>query len=167
MTVDTGNRHIERMEEVVGGKPRIVGRRITVADIAVWHERLGIGVDEISSEYDLSLSQVYGALSYYHDHREEIDDQMRESKAFASALKARTPSKIPDVARGDPAIRHGKPVIRGTSVPVHRIINTLAGGSTPAEICAEYGITDEDVRAALAYAGELVESEETRPTPPT
>ena len=100
MTVDIGNRHIERTAEVVGGKPRIVGRRITVADIAVWHERLGLGVDEICSEYDLSLSQVYGALSYYHDHREEIDDQMRESEAFASALEARTPSKIPDVAPG-------------------------------------------------------------------
>ena len=67
----------------------------------------------------------------------------------------------------DPAIRHGKPVIRGTRVPVHRIIHSLAGGSTPAEVCAEYGITDEDVRAAMAYAGELVESEQSHPIPLT
>ena len=28
----------------------------------------------------------------------------------------------------DPSIRHGKPVVRGTRVPVHRIIGSLAGG---------------------------------------
>ncbi len=60
----------------------------------------------------------------------------------------------------DPSIRHGKPVIRGTRVPVHRIIGSLAGGVTPEEVCEEYGIIDADVRAALEYAEELVEAEE-------
>ena len=63
----------------------------------------------------------------------------------------------------DPEIRHGKPVIRGTRVPVHRIIGSLAGGAAPEEICSEYGITDEDLRAALSYAEELIESEEAHP----
>ena len=35
----------------------------------------------------------------------------------------------------DPSIRHGKPVVRGTRVPVHRIIGSLAGGATPEEVC--------------------------------
>lgn len=65
----------------------------------------------------------------------------------------------------DPAIRHGKPVIRGTRVPIHRIIGNLAAGSPPEEICKEYDITDEDLRAALAYAQELIELEETHPLP--
>ena len=63
----------------------------------------------------------------------------------------------------DPSIRHGKPVVRGTRVPVHRIIGSLAGGATPEEVCEEYGIVDADVRAALEYAEELVEAEEAHP----
>ena len=65
----------------------------------------------------------------------------------------------------DPAVRHGKPVIRGTRVPVHRIIGSLAAGSSAEEICKEYDITDEDLRAALGYAQELIELEETHPLP--
>ncbi|MCE2440245.1 MAG: DUF433 domain-containing protein [Candidatus Latescibacteria bacterium] len=65
----------------------------------------------------------------------------------------------------DSAIRHGKPVIKGTRVPVHRVIGSLAGGSDPDEVCEEYAITDEDLRAALAYAEELIEHEETHSLP--
>ncbi len=61
----------------------------------------------------------------------------------------------------DPSIRHGKPVIRGTRVPVHRVIGSLAGGSDPNEVCTEYAITDEDLRTALACAEELIEYEST------
>ena len=57
----------------------------------------------------------------------------------------------------DPSIRHGKPVIRGTRGPVHRIIGNFAGGVTSEEVCEEYGIIDADVRAALEYAEELVD----------
>jgi len=65
----------------------------------------------------------------------------------------------------DPRIQHGKPVIRGTRVPIVRIIGGLAGGMTVEEITREYGIAAEDVRAALAYASELVEKEEYHPLP--
>ena len=65
----------------------------------------------------------------------------------------------------DPSIRHGRPVVQGTRVPVHRIIGSLAGGATPEEVCEEYGIIDADIRAALEYAEELVEAEETHPLP--
>ena len=63
----------------------------------------------------------------------------------------------------DPSIRHGKPVIRGTRVPVHRIIESLAGGVTPEEVCEECGLINADIRAALEYAEELVEVEEAHP----
>ena len=65
----------------------------------------------------------------------------------------------------DPAIQHGKPVIRGTRVPVVRILGGLAGGMSMDEIIQEYGVTDEDVRAALAYASEVIEQEEHHPLP--
>ncbi len=51
----------------------------------------------------------------------------------------------------DPEIQHGKPVIRGTRVPVARIVGGLAGGMTMEEIIREYEVAVEDVLAALKY----------------
>lgn len=64
----------------------------------------------------------------------------------------------------DPKVQHGKPVIRGTRVPVARVLGSLAGGMTSPEICREYGITKRDV-AALEFAAELVEDEQFHPLP--
>ena len=65
----------------------------------------------------------------------------------------------------DPDIQHGKPVIRGTRVPITRIIGGLAGGMTKEEIIREYEVTEEDINAALNYATELIEAEEFHPLP--
>lgn len=65
----------------------------------------------------------------------------------------------------DPKIQHGKPVIRGTRVPVARIIAELAGGMTREEVMNEYEIRAEDIAAALAYAADLVEADEFHPLP--
>jgi uncharacterized protein (DUF433 family) len=65
----------------------------------------------------------------------------------------------------DSEIQHGKPVIRGTRVPVVRILGGLAGGMTVEEITKEYDLSEEDVRAALAYASQLIEQEEHHPLP--
>ncbi len=65
----------------------------------------------------------------------------------------------------DPQIQHGKPIIRGTRVPVIRVVGGLAGGMSIEEIIREYGITEEDVLAAFSYAAELLESEVFYPLP--
>lgn len=52
----------------------------------------------------------------------------------------------------DAHVRFGKPVIKGTRVPVHIIVAKLGGGMLPEEVANEYGLTIEDVKAALAYA---------------
>ena len=65
----------------------------------------------------------------------------------------------------DPEIQHGKPVLRGTRVPITRIVGGLAGGMTKEEIIQEYEVTEEDISAALHYAAELIESEEFHPLP--
>ena len=65
----------------------------------------------------------------------------------------------------DPEIQHGKPVIRGTRVPVARIVGGLAGGMTEQELVREYEVTVEDIRAALTYAAQLVETEVFHPLP--
>ena len=65
----------------------------------------------------------------------------------------------------DPRILHGKPVIRGTRVPVSLIVGGLAGGMTFETIQREYEVTAEDIRAALEFAGQLVEQEAFHPLP--
>jgi uncharacterized protein (DUF433 family) len=73
METKTLDAHIEITPGIAGGKPRIAGHRITVQHIAIWHERLGKSADEIATDYDLTLADVYAALAYYFDHRAEID----------------------------------------------------------------------------------------------
>ncbi|MCD5409406.1 MAG: DUF433 domain-containing protein [Methanocellales archaeon] len=60
----------------------------------------------------------------------------------------------------DPEIRHGKPVIKGTRVPVDVILGSLAGGMEMEAIAKEYGIRKEDVLAAIEYAAKIVAREE-------
>ena len=72
---------------------------------------------------------------------------------------------MPDRIVIDPAIQHGKPVIRGTRVPVERDLGAPAGGMTTPEIVREYGVTEADVRAALHYAEQLVSAEAHHPLP--
>jgi uncharacterized protein (DUF433 family) len=52
----------------------------------------------------------------------------------------------------DPAICHGKPVIRGTRTPVTVVLGALAAGDSNEDIQKDYGITIEDIRACIAFA---------------
>ena len=53
----------------------------------------------------------------------------------------------------DPKIMVGKPVIKGTRIPVDAIIHRIAEGSTVEEIIQDYPrITRKDIKAALEYA---------------
>jgi uncharacterized protein (DUF433 family) len=55
----------------------------------------------------------------------------------------------------DPAIRSGKPVIRGTRITVSDILEYLAGGMSQEEVLQDFpDLMAEDVRAALAFAAE-------------
>jgi uncharacterized protein (DUF433 family) len=63
----------------------------------------------------------------------------------------------------DQAIRFGKPVIKGTRVPVDLVVGKLAGGMTLEQVAEEYEIEREDVLAALRYAAEAVAGEQVRP----
>ncbi len=65
----------------------------------------------------------------------------------------------------DPEIQHGKPIIRDTRVPVARVLGGLAGGMSFDDVCREYDLSPEDIRAAIRYAEELVEQEIHYPLP--
>lgn len=62
----------------------------------------------------------------------------------------------------DENVRFGRPVIEGTRVPVELVVAKLAGGMSVEDICEEYEITGEDVRAALGYAAHVLASEQVR-----
>jgi uncharacterized protein (DUF433 family) len=79
---------------VVGGKPRIAGRGISVQHIAINHERMGLPVSEIVDHYDLSFAEVYAALTYYFDNRDEIDEAIRRSEAYVAEMRRQTPSLL-------------------------------------------------------------------------
>jgi uncharacterized protein (DUF433 family) len=65
----------------------------------------------------------------------------------------------------DPKICHGKPIIRGTRLPVAIVLGSLVGGMTFEEVQREYSISIEDIRAAIGYANALVEREQHHPLP--
>lgn len=88
--------HIVRTPGVCGGKPCIAGSRIRVQDVYVWHELQGRSPDEIVSSFpQLTLADVYAALAYFWDYREEILREMREQEELVQQMKAQCPSKLP------------------------------------------------------------------------
>ena len=55
----------------------------------------------------------------------------------------------------DPAVRSGKPCIRGTRITVGDILGYLAGGMSEGELLADFPqLTHDDIRACLTYAAE-------------
>lgn len=73
--------------EIRGGRPRIAGTGVTVRRIAVWY-KLGHTPEEIAENWGyISLAQVYAAIAYYHLHREEIERDLAEEEAVASAIE--------------------------------------------------------------------------------
>ena len=102
MIAKTLDEHIEVTTGTCGGKPRIAGHRITVQQIVVWHERMGRSVDEIATEYDLDLSDVYAALAYYFDHRAEIDRAINGSEKWIDELRQAVPSPLKQKLQRDP-----------------------------------------------------------------
>jgi len=73
--------HISRKKEgVCGGEPIIIGTRISVS-LIVEMERVGHSVDEMVTMYPhINHAQIYDALSYYFDHKKEIDKIIDENK---------------------------------------------------------------------------------------
>ncbi len=101
--------HIELTPGVCGGRPRIAGTRIRVQDIYIWHELQGQSADEIVSQFpQLSLGDVHAALTYFFDHRDEIQQQMRADDALVETLQQKSPSKLQEKLKArnasDPAL---------------------------------------------------------------
>ena len=65
----------------------------------------------------------------------------------------------------DPEIMAGKPIIRGTRIPVNLILKLLGKGMTIKEILEDYPhLTKEDIQAALLYGAEVIANEDVLPS---
>ena len=70
--------YIERKRGVCGGRPVIKGTRFPVSSVAIHYHR-GLTAEDILHDFpQLTPTQVYGALAYYFDHREEIDADIEQ-----------------------------------------------------------------------------------------
>ncbi len=93
--------HIKITPGVNGGKPRIAGHRIRVMDIVLWHNKCGWSPDEIVSQFpQLTLADVYAALTYYWDHKKEIEVEIRRSEEVEAKAHSRHPSKLMEKLEG-------------------------------------------------------------------
>jgi uncharacterized protein (DUF433 family) len=89
-------KHIAKTPGVCGGRACIAGHRIRVLDVVAWHEKRGYCPEEIVELFPgITLADVYAALAYYFDNRQEIEDEFCKSEEWADWLKANVPSKIP------------------------------------------------------------------------
>ncbi|MCE9529917.1 MAG: DUF433 domain-containing protein [Planctomycetes bacterium] len=86
--------HISKTPGICVGRACIAGHRVRVQDVVVWHEKRGYCLDEIVDMFPgISLTDVYSALAYYFDNRQEIDDEFRKADEWAERLK-NSPSLI-------------------------------------------------------------------------
>lgn len=66
--------------KICGGGPIISGTRFPVRSVVVYVLRHGLTPEELVAEFKhLTLAQVYDALSYYYDNRDELDREILEN----------------------------------------------------------------------------------------
>ena len=86
---------IVRTEGVLGGEPRLEGRRISVLQIAERVITHGQEPEHVADQLHVSLAEVYHALAYYYEHVDEMSevrDRHRELEAELEAV-AQPPSE--------------------------------------------------------------------------
>lgn len=79
--------YVESNPKICNGSPVVAGTRVRVVDIVVEYEYLNRSPDEIINAHPhLKLEQVHDALSYYYEHRNEMDRKIKEDKQFIERL---------------------------------------------------------------------------------
>jgi uncharacterized protein (DUF433 family) len=88
--------HITKTPGICGGKACIKGSRVRVMDIVVWHELRNYSAEEIVTMFPgVTLADIYAALTYYFDNRQEIETDFAKDEAVAKELMKEYPSKVP------------------------------------------------------------------------
>ncbi|MGH2560204.1 MAG: DUF433 domain-containing protein [Thermomicrobiales bacterium] len=92
--VSVSREHIEIVEGASGPKVRIAGSRIRVLDVVIWHDQMGMSPEEIVEEFPtITLGDVYAALAYYWDHRNDIQAAIAREHEIAEKYRKIYPSR--------------------------------------------------------------------------
>ena len=87
--------YVEHRPGVQGGRPVIKGSRFPVSAI-VQDYRRRLSVEEILRDFpSLRPAEVYDALSYYYDHRAEIDQEIVELTDLDAVMRKYPPTLFP------------------------------------------------------------------------
>ena len=77
-------------DAIRSGDPRIEGTRITVLDIKRRVIDAGENAHVVAGEYGISMADLFHALAYYYDHRDEFREREREAAATRRESERRT-----------------------------------------------------------------------------
>ena len=106
--------------------PRIRGHRITVSFIVRLIYQQGTTVQEVAEAYKLTPGEVYAALSYYHDHQEEVDGLLQQGdEAWRQALQ------------------------ENSALAEHERLNDVQRVMTVKEAAYQFGVAERTIREAL------------------
>src|SRR5262245_4252255 len=93
--VGVSKEHITKTPGVCGGKACIAGTRIRVQDIVALSYTHGLSPVEIMDQYpSINLADVHAALTYYHDHTGEVEEEIRKADEIARQFQSDHPDKV-------------------------------------------------------------------------
>ena len=81
--------------QVRNGRPCIAGTSLEVAVVAIAKIVHGQSPEEIAADYNLSLPQVYAALAYYYEHKDEMDAMIQQRRELSEKIKEELTSAYP------------------------------------------------------------------------
>ena len=92
---DESHPYVERRAGVHGGRPVVRGTRLPISTIVQRYHQ-GRSVEEILADFpQLGPAEVHDALSYFYDHRSEIEQELVELNDFDRATKEYPPTLRP------------------------------------------------------------------------
>jgi uncharacterized protein (DUF433 family) len=92
--VQTTYAHIVHTQGAMGDEARIDGHRIRVRDVVLARDLGGLSPEEIAASVypSLTLAEVYSALAYYEDHRDEIELAGQEEERSVEEFRRQHPN---------------------------------------------------------------------------
>lgn len=77
---------VVRTDDVLGGEPRIEGRRVGILDVYELVVGGGYSPADVADQLGCSLGEIYTALAYYHEHPEEMRELRRDRERLETTL---------------------------------------------------------------------------------
>lgn len=94
---DVIRKHIEIVDGPSGPKARIIGHRVNVSHIAMYHEDWGMSPKEIVADLPtITLADVHAALAFYYDNPALIAEQRVAQERYAEEFKRLHPDLVRD-----------------------------------------------------------------------